>query len=326
MSTLRTHVPELDPRTWNALFLLTATLGRRFLREGLVMRSLVWPAAITIGTLVATLGVVAATKDASIVAISPAVPAEVAADLGAHGWTVRPADDPAALVRDGGAWAGTDGATIWATNGSIDLLELEAVLRAHRGAPWRPSARDALPQAAETEAFGRLLCQVLAVLFALYGVVFGLGSVARDRDDGTLEAELALPVPHWVPGMARWLAATAVLTLFFGLCVALFHAVMGVDAPWAMVRHGFAACGGAAAIGLMVVGAAGLEQGFSGPLAASLAIATGAIGFGLSLPTVGHVLPLASVFAGGSGWGPAGAAIALGLFAAGVFSVRSARS
>lgn len=324
------HVPELNPRTWRGLALLTLTLTRRFLREGLVMRSLVWPTGITVGTLVATLVVAAILKGSVVVGITDQVPAEVVQVIEAQGWATRTTDDPVGLVRRGSAWAATDGRALWAANPSVDLLHLEAMLRAHHGADWTPAVHQAssTPQAPPEHSGdpGLLICRMLAVLFALYGVVFGLGAVARDRDDGTLEAELSLPLPHWVPGLARWIAATAVLTGSYALAVVLFDAIMGVTEPATIVRHGFAACGGAAAIGLMAVGGAGLKQGFSGPLAAGLTLTTAAIGFGLGAPSIGHVLPLASLFAGGSGWGPVGATLALGLLSAGVFSVRSART
>lgn len=324
MSALARHVPELDPRTWRALALLTSSLVRRLLRDGMVLRSMIWPSAITVGTLLLTLVAFALWKGTGAVAVGTEAPPALVERIEAHGWTVLPGD-PEALVRDGRAFAGTDGRILWTRTHGIEQLELEALLREQAGAPWRPSAPDALPRQADSTVQADLLCRILAVLFALYGAVFGLGAVARDRDDGSLAAELTLPVPHWVPGMARWAAATGVITVFYGLAVALFHALMGVSDPWPFVRHGFAAAGGSAAIGLMVVGGAGLERGFSGPLATSLALVTGTMGAGFALPDLGRVLPIGSVLAGGTGWAPAGAALALGLLSAAVFSVRSAR-
>lgn len=325
MSALARHVPELDGRTWRALVLLTTSLVQRLLRDGMVLRSMIWPSGITVGTLLLVLATFAVLGERVEVAVDETVPPALIERLEAHGWTVL-RGDAEALVREGRAFAGTDGRVLWTRSEGIRQLELEAVLREHAGAPWRPSARDALPRHGDDVAMADLLCRILAVLFALYGAVFGLGSVARDRDDGSLLAELTLPVPHWVPGLARWAAATAVITAFYAFAVATFHAILGVSDPWPFVRHGFAAAGGAAAIGLMVVGGAGLERGFSGPLATTMALVTGAMGAGLVLPDFGQALPIASVLAGGTGWAPAGAALVLGVLAAAVFSVRSART
>lgn len=319
-------VPELDPRTWRALALLTGTLTRRFLREGLVLRSLVWPTALCVLTLLITLGVASLLQSTGVVALADTLEPELVTELEGLQWPTRITDDPEAMVRSGAAWAGTDGTTLWTRQHGVSALTIEAALRRHEGAPWVPVPRDALPDPTAGGAQGGLICRILAVLFALYGVVFGLGSVARDRDDGTLEAELSLPVPHWVPGLARWLSASALLTVFFANAVVLVHAILAVDDPWAMVRHGSAACAGATAIGLVSVGRAGIKQGFSGPLAAALTATTGGLGLGLAAPSWGQALPLASVFAGGSGWGPTGAAVAAGFVASAVFAARSARS
>jgi hypothetical protein len=182
-----------------------------------------------------------------------------------------------------------------------------------------PDTADAAPQ-------GALFSKLVAILFTLYGVVFGLGMVARDRDDGTLEAELALPLPHWVAGATRWLSATLVLSLFYAYSVILFDAIIGVADRGAMIRHGMAATGGATALGLVAVGKAGIKQGFSGPLAGGLTATMAVMGIGLAQPDIGSYLPLASLFAGGSGWIPVGVSLGLGVLASWIFSVRSART
>ena len=85
------------------------------------------------------------------------------------------------------------------------------------------------------------------------GVVFGAGSVARDRDQGTLEAELSMPVPMWLHGLARWLASSLLLSAFFVLAVGIFDSLLGLESATRLILHGSAACAGATAIGLVVM-------------------------------------------------------------------------
>ncbi len=308
---------------------LTDSLVRRLLREGMALRSLVWPTGLAAGTLLLTLVVAAALRVGAVVAVSADVDAALAEDIAAEGWEVRTLPDAAAVeraVHEGRAWAGTDGRALWIRTPSRDALQLESLLRAHRGARWRPVARSALPTTVDTAAFGSRIVRIILLLFALYGVIFGLGMVARDRDDGTLEAELSLPVARWVPGAARWLAGTGVLAVFAAYAVALFASLVGVDRPLALFLDGFAACAGAVSLGIGLVGGAGIKQGFSGPLAFGLTGATGLIGLGAMYPELGRWCPLASLMAGGDGVVPAALAVVAGAAAAWLFARRSARA
>jgi len=308
-----------------AVVLLTATLIRRFLREGFVLRSLVWPAGLAAGTLLMTLLVVAMVKESQFIGVPADLDPALVERLQEEGWTPKITDDLEATMRARQSWAATDGTVMW-RNWRPESLRLESILRERKGAKWRPEADVKMPTASEAAPQGALFTKLVAILFTLYGVVFGLGMVARDRDDGSLEAELALPLPHWVAGATRWLAATSVLSLFFSFSVVLFDAIIGVEQGGALIRHGIAATGGATALGLIAVGKAGIKQGFSGPLAGGLTGAMGVMGVGLAMPQVGSYLPLASLFAGGSGWIPVAIAMGLGVVASAVFSFRSARS
>lgn len=316
----------MSQRDLVALGSLTASLTSRLLREGLVMRSLIWPTGLTAGTLFATLLVLVMLQTPSSLAVSTDLAPELEQAMLDEGWTVARVADPAAMVFEGDAWAGTDGQTLWLRGGGNSAARLEGLLRERRGARWRPTGQVELPMAADTKASGSLLVRMLLLLFTLYGVVFGLGMVARDRDDGTLDAELSLPISGWVPGAARWLAGTLVLTAFLAYAVAIFDGILGVESPAALVRHGFAASGGAVGLGIAVIGGAGLKQGFSGPLAFALTGAAGMLGLGGALPEIGRWLPIGSVLAGGDGWAPAIGALGCGLLAAVGFAFRAARS
>lgn len=316
-------------RTLWTLALLTSWLVRRLVREGLVLRSLVWPAALTAGTLLVTVATISAMRPTQAVALlGPAAEdAELRAEVLEHGWRIVESSDHDGLLERGEVMAATDGTTLW-TNyvGTQQTLQLEAMLRIRAGAPWRPRPPRRLPTAQDTAPSGDLVLRMLAGLFCLYGVVFGLGSVARDRDDGSLEAELTLPVPRWVPGLSRWIAATAVLSVFYALCCLLFDALISTTDLAATLRNGAAACGATTAFGLALVGTSGVRQSFSGPFAFALAATTGLVGAGAWAPEVGAALPVASLAAGGSGVVPLLVSLLLGLAAAGVFALRSGRS
>lgn len=293
---------SVDPvlvRSVRALVLLTGASLRRMLREGLVLRSMIWPGLVTCITLAATLFIAATLRPGRTVGVSEDADPGLVAELVAAQFDVQTVDDPATAVRDGALSLGTDGHALWIYGTPPSALELESILRTRVGASWKPMPMP-LPEARGGQAGGDVGCRVLGLLMVLYGLVFGLGGVARDRDDGSLDAELALPVPRWVGGLARWIASTAILTWFYALSVLVFGALMPVSAPWELVRHGMAATGTAVAIGLAVVGGAGLKQGFSGPLALGMTLATGLASVGGVLHT--PWLPIASLFGGGSGW------------------------
>ena len=100
--------------------------------------------------------------------------------------------------------------------------------------------------------------------------------------------------------------------------------MIGVADAGALVRHGTAACGGATAIGIAVVGGTrGIRAAFSGPFVLGMSIATGLLGAGAT--AVGPWLPVASVFGGGSGWVPLAGAGLAGVAASLLFGFRTRR-
>jgi len=317
-------VSEQNARTLRALVLLTLTAARRLLREGMVLRSLVFPGLIVLGTLTVTVTLIAVLQPARWIAVTAETPPAIIAALEAADLQVATTDSPRAAVQSNGYSTATDGRTVWMSLSSATGLEVEEIVRTQADAPWIPRPTHRRPNVTSGEQNGRTISRVLGLLFVMYGTVFGLGGVARDRDDGTLEAELALPIPRWVGGLARWIASTAILSLFYGLCVLMIAAVVGVAEAGATARHGAAACGGGVAVGLAVAGTAGLKQGFSGPFAtavtgvSALAALGGATGTGW--------LPIASLFGGGSGWASVGMAILFGSGAAALYGARTGRS
>jgi hypothetical protein len=309
--------------TLRGLLLLTGALLRRLTREGLILRSLTFPTGLTVGTLVLTIGIVAWIRWDPLIAITPEVE-HLQPALMENGLRTTVVEDPKAEVEAERAWAGTDGEEIWLSGRGPKALILESVVREDVGADWRPDADVPKPPLRVAIAMGRRVVMLLGVLFALYGVVFGAGMIARDRDAGILEIELSLPLPRWVVGASRLLAGTLSLSAFLALGILMVDAVIGVPDAWATIRHGIACSAGSTCIGLLVIGRAGLKAGFTGPLTSGMSLATALIAVGLTAPDFAKWLPLASFASSASGWEALVGAAVLSVLTLVVFTLRSA--
>ena len=288
--------PAASPPLGRALGLLTISVLTRTLREGLVLRALIWPALIIALTLLLSATFVAGLYASKSAAVPDAALAEL---LVAKGLDARVYADPeAAFVSGEVDRAACEGAEGWVLLARFDgayTTMMESELRARLGAAWRPML---IPRAGRNAALGpttRLLIGLLAVLFVLYGVVFGAGGLSRDQQDGSLDAERALPVPSWVHAASRMGAAGIALSVAFAASVGLIHSILGVTAPlgWC-VAGGLSGLGGAA-LGLGLMARAGRAESLSGPLSRGLVAVTGLMAVGYSAPAVGRYLPVASV-------------------------------
>jgi hypothetical protein len=221
--------------------------------------------------------------------------------------------------------AASDGQTIWTFRAGGQATRMDGMVRKHLGAGWRPDPpqRGRVIRKRSNEG-ARHLLQFIGALFAFYGVVFGAGSIARDRDEGTFEAELATALPVWVHGAARWIAGSVLLSVFYAFSVFVFDAFLGVPGPISLVAHGAAACAGATAIGILVIGRAGLESGFAAPMSLGLVAVVSLLSTGLSWKTGGALLPIASLLTDDpSGLGALAMSLVWGLIAVAVFTRRS---
>lgn len=289
----------LVTRTLRAVVLLTASTVRRLLREGLVLRSMVWPGLVTCGTLAATLVGTSLVRPTRVVAVPLDADPAIVRMLEEADFVPRPIADVEGNVRKCRPSLGTNGHDLYICGVPPTALEVEALLRERAGASWRPVPWKP-PDPRRQNLHGDVAIRVLGLLFVLYGLVFGLGGVARDRDDGSLEAELALPVPRWVGGFARWAASSAVLGGFFAVSAIGFGALIPVQDLGEVLRHGVAAAAVGVALGLSVVGTAGLKNGFSGPFALAMSWATGLAAVGAALDL--WWMPIGSLFTSGDGW------------------------
>lgn len=292
----------------------------RGLREGLIVRALAWPALVTALAMMGAIGAAATWYASNSIAVSDPALAE---ELRDEGLQVVVAEDPEAAL-DGGlvdraAWR-EDGRWMLVTEfGGALTLKAEAALRRRSpGAAWviEPLPRNDRDQ--RTSPATRLMVGILAALFTLYGVVFGAGGLARDRDDGTLEAELSLPVPFVVHGAARILAGSLTLAVGFVVSVLLLHGLIGVDraGPWCWV--GSLAGVGGCALGFGWMSVSGRSESLSGPLVRGMTVSMALLFLGWSQPAIGRHLPIASIGALVGGFGPSAVAalVAVGMGAA----------
>ena len=312
--------------TLTALAYLTGATVRRLFRQGVVMRSLAFPIVLTAGTLLATLSVFSFSQPEKTIGIPVAlIDSPLADELAASGLRPVPTTDPEAAIRDGEVGAATDGKTLWFYGEDRVGLLAERAVRTIAQAKWRP-APGPLPNATATETLGTIVTRLLCSIYTLYGVVFGAAMVARDRDDGTLEVELSLPVALWVHGAARFLASVAVLSLFVTLAVLFYDALAGMEDPIAMICNGIAASVTATSLGLIAIGRGGLEAGFAGSLAFGLSILAGLAFIGVVVPSSAQYLPVASLVTPGGTLVPMVVSVVLGIVAILAFSIRSARA
>lgn len=298
---------------------------RRLLREGLVVRSLVSPIALVIGTVVATVAVVVWLRPPVLLAVTPdAADPELIAAVAREGFAVLEVADPGTAVASGEAAIGTDGARLWVATPPAGL---EQAVRLHLGARWAPDFPIQRRQAlSASDDAPRSVVVFLGVVFAMYGVIVGAGGIARDRDLGTLDADLSTPVPHTLQGLVRWAAGTTVLGTFFAFAVTAIDGIMGLAHPAAAVAHGYAATGAATAFGVIAVGRSGLDKGFAGPLSLGLLLVTVFTGLGVGGEAAAAPwLPIASLVSRGAPVvPPLASAAGLGVVAAVVFARRTA--
>lgn len=284
---------------------LTASMVQRFLREGMVLRSMVFPASLVIAVILGTVGFVTWWRvEGTAVTPSMATP-EFRAAIEEAGGAVIVSDDPEAVVRSGQASYGTDGKTLWVDRSGMPPKGLEPAIRKQLGTVWRQYQVLETRRSEATAGTGSArIAQFIGVLFAMYGVVFGAGAIARDRDDGTLDAELSVALPMWVAALARWSAATLVLGLFYATSVAMVDAVIGLPNPWALALNGATAASTASAVGMAVIGRGGKTRGFAGPMSAGLVIVMGLYSVGLARPELAPHIPVGSITATSVGAAP----------------------
>ena len=290
---------------------LLGSLLTRALREGLIVRALAWPGLLTAIAVLLSAGAVATLNTTERLAVEDA---ELAAALEEAGLRPELVEDAEALLAAGeverAIWREGEDWVLGLRSSGRGALEVESALRDHAGAAWTIELPPLSRRDPRMGPVTRLLVGMMAVLFTLYGVVFGAASLLRDREDGTLEAERALAVRETAHAWARLVAAALLLAVGFVLSVGLVHALLGVPRPLAWCATGSVAGLAASALGLGVMSRGGT---LSRPLAFGMSLSMGLLGLGWGLPELGRHLPIASVGALVRGEVPSPAALLLAL-------------
>lgn len=309
-------------RTAHALAWLTLDLIRRLLREPQIVRSMLWPIMLVPITVMVTVFAWVWVEGHWPVGVGPDTPPGLVQHL-ERTYTVVPVDDAREAVLTGGFRYATDGEKLFVVAARGRALQVEREMRRYAGADWYLARQ---PDPVTSDRRGGTVMYVIGVMFVLFGVVFGAGMVARDRDDGTLEAQLATGTPRWIHGTARLLAGTFVLFLHYEVAVLVMNAILGIESQGTVARKGLAACISGVSIGLLVIGRGGLKNGFSTPLASGITATTVLMVGGLAAPEVGRNLPIASLLVPTPGWTALYTSSLLGAAAVAVFTTRSARA
>ena len=312
----------------SAFFWLLVSSLQRLLREPRVVRSLAWPVFLSPVVMGGTLIVVALLNEPLRVVGVPQAGVDdgVAQALTDAGWTLVPTVDPEEAVRSGEIDLAIDGDRLWSQTNPRQTLELESVLRRQRGAAWRLDPIVALPSPADLRRSSDALLLTITLLFVLYGLAFGLGALAKDRDEQVLDIELTLPIRAWMPAAARWGAATLSLGAAVVLTVGLLQVFLPSNQPLDAAGRAIGGVAAAAAIGIAIVGGAGLKQGFSGPFAFGSFLVAGAFLAGPSAPAITRYVPIASILTDGPGWVSLLGGFVSGPIAALIFERRVRRS
>lgn len=274
---------------------MTLALMRRAIREGIVLRSFVVPGAIAVLGLLVTMIATVALSPASRVGIPQDAPEGMEALFEAEDIEVVRFADPEAAVENRLVDVAVLPGRLVLDTRSAQPLVAERAARTALGGHWRPAfslaerkERIPPPQPAQ------VIVRMLAGLFCLYGVVFGAGGIARDRSEGLLDVELAVGVPHTLVAVARWTSSVLVILLPLLATIAAVDAVLWVEGAFALALHAMAGVGAAVAIGIIAVGQADLDRGFSGPLATGLGSLIAFMAAG-TLPVLGTFVPIGSI-------------------------------
>ena len=256
-------------RSWHAVPLLIAALLARLVREGLLLRALVWPGLLSAVSLVGTALVVGVLRGAPTVAVADPALAPL---LERGGFGSHVVADPLAEFESGRvdkALVPTEkGLRLMTRTTSQELRNIESIARDAIGAQWRIEIEPE-PPPADLRMPTRMVAALVAILFTLYGVVLGAAVLYRDRQEGVIEAELSLPLPIWIHAFARLLATCVGLVVAYVTTLALLDGLLGIYqlGPWLLQGSAATITGAALGLGAMALGK---SESFSTPLSKAL--------------------------------------------------------
>jgi hypothetical protein len=277
-----------------AVPVLTAALLVRLVREGFLLRALVWPGLLSAVSLVGTALLVGVMRGAPVVAIADP---SLAPLLEQGGFEPRVVADPRAEFDSGRVGKAIvespKGFQLVTRTADQDLRNVESIARDALGANWRITIEPPPPPADLREPT-KLVAALVAILFTLYGVVLGAAVLYRDRQEGVIEAELSLPLPVWVHAFARLVATCAGLVVAYVTTLALLDGLLGIHqlGPWLLQGSAATITGASLGLGSMALGRG---DSFSAPLSRALVASMALLLAGNADAPFGPWMPIASL-------------------------------
>ena len=277
----------------------------RLLREGLVVRALAWPGLLTALSMFISASLTIAWRNNPVIYVSEP---SIVEPLRKADFQVIVHPDPETTLKEGrterAVWREGDRYVLGVTWGGTLSYKAESILRNHLNERWRlevPSPRKRGRDSVELRPVTGLLAGVVALLFTLYGVVIGAGSLYRDRSSGVLESDLALPIPRWIHASARIVALASVLGPALVVSLFIVDSLLPVHRLYHWMFAGFFASVLGGAVGVIMMARAPTGRGFSAPLSQALTVAMGLISLGFWQPQIGRFVPLMSLGSSFSG-------------------------
>ena len=291
--------PVLRPSNLRAVAGLTVSIVLRLLREGLVVRALAWPGLLTALSMFVSAAGTIAWRNSPIIYVSDT---SMNATLEAAKFVPVVHPDPRAVLVEGrgerSVWKEGDRYVFGATWGGTLTTKAEAALRDALGERWRitmPPPAKRRRDSVEMRGLTGALAGIVGLLFTLYGVVIGAGSLYRDRSSGVMESDLALAIPRWTHAVARLAALSTVLAPALVVSLWIVDALLPISslAVWTFADLFATLAGGALGFHLMARASSG--KGFSGPLSQAITGSMALISVGYMRPDIGQHLPLLSL-------------------------------
>ncbi|MFN2425732.1 MAG: ABC transporter permease subunit [Candidatus Binatia bacterium] len=278
---------------------LSFSIVLRLLREGLVVRALVWPGLLTALSVFISASFTVAWKGGQFIYVSePALVAPLEAD----GFEVTLMPNPESMLlnrtSDRAVWREGDHLVLGVTWAESLKSRAEARLRDITEERWRlelPPPMKRSENTKELRPITGVIAGIVGLLFTLYGVVIGTGALYRDRSSGVLESDLALPVPRWTHAAARLLALAVVLGPALVVSLLVVDSLLAMHELHKWMFDGFVAAVAGGSMGVALMARADAKRGFSGPLSQALMLAMGMISLGYWQADYGRFLPLVSL-------------------------------
>jgi hypothetical protein len=290
---------EIHASNARAVAGLAFSVVLRLMREGLVVRALLWPGLLTTLSIFVSAAYTVTWRGGNYLYTDQP---ELVAPLEEDGFEVTVLDNPEALLFDRRAdravWREGDKLVLGVRWAEYLKSRAEVRLRDVTGERWRLELPPSSPKPRHRDdliPITGVIAGIVGLLFTLYGVVIGTGALYRDRSSGVLESDLALPIPRWVHPVARILALAAVLGPAMIVSLVVVDSLLSMNQMGSWMIDGFfaAVAGGALGIGLMA--RADARRGFSAPLSQGLMGSMALISLGYWAADVGRYLPLLSL-------------------------------